>query len=74
MILSNSQLVDLTGYQQPGRQVEWLTKRGWVFEHPSRRGQRPKVDSTYYEARMSGQTPGRRRIEPDVSVMLRGRS
>lgn len=60
--LSDADLVSLTGYTQPARQCAWLDERGWVFERPKRRGDRPRVARAYHDARMSGQPmPGNKR-------------
>lgn len=55
MVLTAPELTQLTGTMQAKRQCAWLTEREWVFEAPARRGQTPKVDRLYYQARMSGQ-------------------
>lgn len=68
--LTAEQLRELTGYVRPSRQCAWLTSRGWVFEPPARRGDRPKVALAYHDARMSGQpVAGKPRARPTTSWM-----
>lgn len=54
MLLTNEELVDLTGYKVAKYQVKWLRERGWRFEL-NRLGQ-PRVDREYYRQRMGNQT------------------
>lgn len=69
LILNPGELKLLTGTSQSKRQCAWLTDRGWMFEAPARRGDRPKVDRTYYLARMSGQVvSGGARAKPRFGV------
>lgn len=70
LTLTKTELQDLTGLKQPKRMAEWLRNRGWVFEPASRRGGVPKVDRTYYLARMSGERPAPRRTGPQLDFML----
>ena len=70
VVLTPAELEDLTGYKQPAKQCAWLSSRAWPFEPPSRRGERPKVDRTYYHARMSGEKAAPRRIGPKLDFML----
>lgn len=68
--LTDAELHQLTGYAQPSRQCAWLKSRGWVFEPPARRGERPKVARAYHDARMSGQpVQGKPRARPTTSWM-----
>lgn len=69
--LTPEDLHSLTGYRQAKRQAEWLAARGWIFEPPARRGERPKVDREYYLGRMSGQAPAatRRRSALNLDAM-----
>jgi hypothetical protein len=71
-LLSRQELADLTGMKQPKRMTEWLHKRSWVYEPGARRGDIPKVDRAYYQARMSGtlSTSTLRRAGPRVDWML----
>lgn len=69
LTLTREELRELTGTQQPKRMARWLTDRGWVFE-PPRGSDVPKVDRTYYLARMSGQLATPRRPGPRLDFML----
>lgn len=76
LTLEPDELFDLTGYRQAKRQTDWLDSRGWIYEAPEKRGERPKVDRAYYLARMSG-TPhaasrSAPRAEPKLAWLLRG--
>ena len=64
MILTPDELVDLTDRPHPKRQIEWLTRRGWVFEVGA--SGRPKVSRAYAEQRMGNQG-GASHWEPDWS-------
>jgi hypothetical protein len=70
LTLTAAELQELTGAKRPKRIASWLDDRGWVYEPPARRGDVPKVDRTYYLARMSGQAPGPKRIGPRLDFML----
>lgn len=71
--LTRDELIALTGKRQPKRMAAWLEARGWVFEQPIGRGDLPKVDRTYYLARMSGQEGGvGRREAPRLAFMAKG--
>lgn len=50
MLLTNEELIDLTGYKTGAGQVKWLRERGWRFEL-NRVGQ-PRVDREYYRQQM----------------------
>jgi Domain of unknown function (DUF4224) len=69
LLLSATELHELTGFCKPYKMIEWLVQRGWVFEPPLKRGDIPKVDRTYFHARMSGQAPGPRRVRPNLEWM-----
>lgn len=71
LLLTATELHQLTGYQQPARQCAWLASRGWVFERPARRGDCPKVARAYHDARMSGTAPtADTRRRPNLDWML----
>ena len=70
LTLTAAELHELTGAKRPKRIASWLDDRGWVYEPPARRGDVPKVDRTYYLARMSGQVSGPKRIGPRLDFML----
>lgn len=55
IVLTLEELRALTGTKQPARMCTWLKARQWPHEPPARRGDFPKVDRSYYLARMSGQ-------------------
>jgi hypothetical protein len=74
LTLSRAQLEELTGQTQPGRMVSYLERNAWVFESPPRRGDIPRVDLSYYKARMSGQAKAPRRSGPNLDFMLRAQS
>lgn len=69
LLLSASELRELTGFRKPSKMVDWLTQRAWVFEPPCKRGDIPKVDRAYFHARMSGQASGPRRGRPNLDWM-----
>ncbi len=75
LLLTAEELRALTGTQQAKRMAAWLVARGWVFEAPGRRGEVPKVDRSYYLAKMSGQSaPGAsERVKPRLDFMKNGR-
>jgi hypothetical protein len=50
MLITDDELVDLTGYKSAKSQVEWLRARSWIFE--LNRLNRPKVDREYYRRKM----------------------
>ena len=64
MILSADEVEKLTDRPQPKKQIEWLTRRGWVFEVGA--SGRPKVSRTYFDQRM-GNTGTASHWEPDWS-------
>ena len=71
LVLTQEELGDLTGTVQPKRMVAWLNDRGWVFEAPARRGDTPKVDRSYYLAKMSGQESAAPREKPRLAMFGR---
>lgn len=74
LLLSADELAALTGQRQPARMIRWLDQRAWVYEPPARRGDIPKVDRSYYLAKMSGQAPSaQRRNGPALDFMLQPR-
>lgn len=54
MFLDDDQLVELTGYRQKVKQVEWLRARAWPFELSA--SGRPKVLLSYMNKRLGGAT------------------
>ncbi len=70
IVLTPDELHALTGTMQSARQTQWLEERQWVFEAPApgRRKQHPKVDRTYYLARMSGAELPTARAKPRLGL------
>lgn len=52
LLLSHSDLVQLTGCKRVGSMIDWLKARSWVFEQSARRGQVPIVCRLYFFQRM----------------------
>lgn len=52
MILTQHELVELTGYLQPGKQNEWLRLQGFTFRVAA--DGRPRVDRSHYLKLMGG--------------------
>ncbi len=72
IILTAPELEALTGTMQAKRMCAWLAARGWVFEAPARRGEKPKVDRQYYLSKMSGQAAATgARAEPRLGLFGR---
>lgn len=53
MLLTPSEITDLTGYRVPAYQIRWLREHGWVFEVGADR--RPKVLAAYANRRLGGE-------------------
>ena len=70
LVLTKTELHELTGYSQLKRQAQWLTERGWPFETSSKAGHPPKVDRAYYVARMSGTLPEVKPTRPAMRLDL----
>ena len=69
VFVPRSELIILTGYKLPARQIEWLHTRGWTYE-TDRLG-RPKVSKSYLEARMMGKGEITTRGVPTMDFMRR---
>jgi hypothetical protein len=69
LLLTREELEELTGTRQPKRMTAWLTERGWVHDAGNGRSGTPKVDRTYYLARMSGTAHRPVRIGPRLDFM-----
>jgi hypothetical protein len=54
MFMTFEELVELTGWRMPGKQLDWLKARHWVFETNARGW--PKVLRKYAEARLGAAT------------------
>lgn len=48
--MTDAELCELTGYQLPCRQIEWLRNHGWKFAETA--SKRPKVTREYFRARL----------------------
>lgn len=64
MFLTREQLLELTGYRQPGRQVAWLRKNG--IEHYVRADGRPAVPAAAIAPEPVG---GQGRVEPNFDAI-----
>lgn len=60
MLITDDELIELTGYKSAKAQGEWLRARGWIFE--LNRIGRPRVDREYYRRKM-----GNRDAMPDAA-------
>ena len=69
LLLTREELQELTGTRQPKRMAAWLAQRGWVYETGIRRGDTPRVDRTYYLARMSGLARSPTRVGPRLDFL-----
>lgn len=68
MTLTHEELPELTGYEQPSRQREWLKRNLFKFRLDKRFN--PKVDRQHYLARMSGsRSDDREAAGPDWSKL-----
>jgi hypothetical protein len=69
LLLTQDELVELTGYKVPKFQVQWLKERGWRFEL-NRLG-RPRVDREYYRQQMGvqGASPEPPEAQPNWAAM-----
>lgn len=67
MLITDDELVELTGYKYGKGQAEWLRARGWIFEL-NRLG-RPKVDREYYRSKMGNQNAEAATIEPNWAAI-----
>ena len=61
MLLTADELYELTDYQVPAKQIQWLQAHGWKYEVGA--SGRPKVSRSYAEQKL-GMTHA---IEPDFS-------
>lgn len=69
LLLTEEELVELTGYKVPKYQAKWLKDRGWRFEL-NRLGQ-PRVDREYYRQQMGvqGAKPEPPEAQPNWAAM-----
>lgn len=52
LFLQASEILDMTGLQQPFAQKRWLDHNNWIYQVDVRG--RPKISRTFFEAKMSG--------------------
>lgn len=64
MFLTDTELLELTGYKRNADRCRWLRDHGWTFERNAITG-RPVVSRSYAEAKLSG-TPARQ--EPKLKL------
>lgn len=64
MLLTIAELIELTDYQAPAKQIQWLTEHGWKFDIGA--SGRPKVSRAYAEQKLGVQT---KEILPDFSFL-----
>lgn len=66
MLLTFDELVELTDYQIPAKQIQWLQSHGWNYEIGA--SGRPKVSRSYAESRLGMIVP---KTEPDFSFLTK---
>ena len=66
MFLTNKQIKQLTGYQKPALQRQWLVDNGYSFD--VRADGRPVVSQAHYESR-HGTISARRASVPDLAAL-----
>jgi len=52
LFLQASEILDMTGLQQPFAQKRWLDHNHWIYQVDVRG--RPKISRTFFEEKMSG--------------------
>lgn len=60
--LDEEELLHLTGYAMPGKQIEWLKRNGWQFERTG--AGRPVVGRLYARFKLAGIKPTAQAAEP----------
>lgn len=58
LILTRSELIEITGYQKPKLQREWLHRMGYSFDVNALG--RPVVSRAHYESKHAGLAKGKR--------------
>jgi hypothetical protein len=71
LVLERAELEQLTETVQPKRMAAWLQERGWKFEPGRGLSALPRVDRTYYLARMSGREQAPQRVGPNLGFFSR---
>lgn len=68
MLLDSPELVSLTGFTRPSKQIEWLRREGFTFRIGA--DGHPRVDRAHY-LKMMGATDlvMKRRTAPDFSTL-----
>lgn len=69
IFLTSDELVALTGFKMPARQVTWLRSKGWRFEINGNR--RPIVARKYAENMLGCGVPEERSYRPNFNAMQR---
>ncbi len=72
--LTQHELIQLTGYLQPGKQNEWLRLQGFTFRIAA--DGRPRVDRSHYLKQMGGITPesSHAKTQPNFSSLEKASS
>ena len=68
LFMQHSEILEMTGLQQPFAQKRWLDHRNWIYEVDVRG--RPKISREFFNAKMSGKhtTSISQTIPTDYSV------
>jgi hypothetical protein len=68
MLLTASELSELTGFIRPGKQIEWLQREGFTFRIAA--DGHPRVDRAHYLKMMGAvDLAAKRRTGPDFSTL-----
>ena len=70
-LLSQDELVSLTGTKQPARQRRWLEARGWPYEDAYGRGSYPRVARFVFAEKMTGRDSCRKKPQPRYDALDR---
>lgn len=70
LFLNAEELRDLTGYQKPRRQIEWLRAQGFIFRIAA--DGHPRVDRSHYLKLMGGMVEAQhKKTEPNFGGLLK---
>lgn len=77
LVLSVTELQELTGLRRASAIEEWLLRHGWVHEPSTRPGEYPRVSREYYWRRLVDPSAAPRReaptpLGPNLDFMLKG--